>query len=157
MKTVKILSVVFAMFLAGSLMAQAQKATIKTSAQCEMCKESIEASLSKLNGVKKATLNPKTKELSVKYDESVVSLEDIKKAVSKTGYWADNVMPDKDAYAALPACCKPQKSCCAGGAEKKSCSSTPSAEGAQKKSCCTSGAAAGSGEQKKTCASGHQH
>lgn len=157
MKTVKILSVVFAMFLAGSLMAQVQKATIKTSAQCEMCKESIEAKLSKLNGVKKATLDPKTKELKVKYDESVVTLDEIRKTVSKTGYWADNVMPDKDAYAALPACCKPKKSCCAGGAEQKSCSSTSGGEGAQKKSCCSSGAAAGSGEQKKTCASGHQH
>lgn len=151
MKTMKLLSIMFALLLTTGLTAQTQKATIKTSAQCEMCKESLEANLSKVDGIKKATLDFKTKELNVKYDESVVSLDDIKKTVSKTGYWADNVMPDKDAYAALPACCKPKKSCCAGG-EKKSCSSAAAAEG-EKKSCAST---QGEGEQKKSCV-GHSH
>jgi mercuric ion binding protein len=138
MKTVKLLSVMLVVLL--------------TSAQCEMCKESLQANVSKLNGVKKSTLDLKTKELNVKFDSSVVSLEEIKQSVSKTGYWADNVMPDKDAYAALPACCKPKKSCCAGG-EKKSCSSSSSAESGEKKSCAST---QGEGEQKKSCV-GHSH
>lgn len=133
MKTLRVLSIAFCLFLAGGLFAQTEKATIKTSTQCEMCKENIETAVAKVDGVKKASLDVKTKELKVKYDAGKVSLDEIRKAVTGIGYWADNMMPDKNAYAALPACCKPQKSCCASksASGEKACSSANSADGAK--------------------------
>jgi periplasmic mercuric ion binding protein len=154
MKTVKVLSIAFCLFIAGSIFAQTEKATIKTSAQCEMCKENIETAVAKLDGVKKASLDVSTKELKVKFDAGKISLDEIKKAVTATGYWADNLIPDKEAYAALPACCKPQKSCCSGknAAQGKSCSSAAAGEKDDAKKCC----AGKEGEAKKSCA-GHAH
>lgn len=118
----------FALFIGLSAFADVEKASIKTSAQCEDCKERIEEALLKMNGIKKVMLNVDTKMLEVKFDNSVVSLAEIKKEIAGVGYWADDVMPNKDAYEALPACCKPAKSCCASKAscskdgEKKECS-----------------------------------
>ena len=54
---------------------------IKTSSQCDMCKERIEEALAFEKGVKKSV-------------------------ISKVGYDADNVMADPKAYAKLDACCK---------------------------------------------------
>ena len=84
------------------------------------CKENLEGSLSIMEGVLKVMVKVESKELTVKFDESVVSLEEIKKQVTNTGYWADEMAPNKDAYAALASCCKPKKSCCS--ASKSSCS-----------------------------------
>ncbi len=79
---------------------------IKTSAQCEMCKETIEKAVNKLDGIKSVNLNLKTFEAEVKYDEDEVKLEKIKKAISNAGYDADDVTADKKAYRKLPKCCK---------------------------------------------------
>lgn len=134
MKNLKVLSIAFCLFFASAVFAQNEKAVIKTSAQCEMCKETIETAMASLDGVKKSKLDVETKELSVKYNTSEVSLEEIRKTIAAQGYWADKVMPERDAYANLPNCCKPQKACCAGDKAKKSCASGEKTE-AEKKSC----------------------
>ena len=120
MKNLKAIVLMFALFVGFNAMAGNEKATIKTSTQCEMCKENLEGSLSIMEGVLKVMVKVESKELMVKFDESVVSLEEIKKQVTNTGYWADEMAPNKDAYAALASCCKPKKSCCS--ASKTSCS-----------------------------------
>lgn len=113
MKNLKSLLLMSVLFIGVSVFAGNEKATIKTSAQCEMCQETLQASIGKMAGVSKVMLNLETKELSVKFDNSVTSLDKIKNEITNTGYWADDMSPNKDAYAALPNCCKPVKSCCA--------------------------------------------
>jgi copper chaperone CopZ len=82
------------------------KATIKTSATCEMCKKKIEGGVKKLEGVQQATLALGNKQLKVKYEPNKVTLEQIKKTISALGYDADEVKADPAAYSKLPGCCK---------------------------------------------------
>ena len=79
---------------------------IKTSAICDMCKDRIEKGLAFEKGVKKADLDVKTKIVTITYNPSKTTPDDLRKAVSKLGYDADNLPADKAAYAKLPACCK---------------------------------------------------
>lgn len=80
--------------------------TIQTSAQCGMCKDRIEKTLAFTKGVKKSDLDVKTKSLSVVYNPGKITAEKIREVVSSTGYDADSVPADKNAYENLPACCK---------------------------------------------------
>jgi len=94
-------------FLAFAFAASAQsELKIKTSAQCEMCKASIEKKLKVVKGVKSAVLDVDSKVLAVSFDEKVTNADKIRKAVAKTGYSADEVVADKKAYKKLPDCCK---------------------------------------------------
>lgn len=80
--------------------------TIKTSAQCEMCKERIEKALAYTKGVKKSNLDVDSKTITVVYNPGKVSPEKIREAISKTGYDADSIPADSKAYESLPGCCK---------------------------------------------------
>jgi mercuric ion binding protein len=79
---------------------------IQTSAQCDMCKLTIEDALKGMDGLYKADLDVTTQKLLVKYDPAKVNLGDIRQRVSAAGYDADEVAAEKSAYDALPACCK---------------------------------------------------
>jgi len=79
---------------------------IKTSAQCDMCKERIEEALAFEKGVKKSELDMETKIITVTYKKGKATPESIRKAISKTGYDADDVKADPKAYSKLDACCK---------------------------------------------------
>lgn len=106
----------------GVLFAQNKEITIKTSAQCEMCKKTIEDKLNYTKGIKFAELNVATKELTVKYNSSKISDKEIRSTVAGIGYHADDVKRDETAHSKLPGCCKSEqtekKSCCSS---KKSC------------------------------------
>jgi copper chaperone CopZ len=163
MRNLKSVVLMFALFLGLSAFAGNEKATIKTSTQCEMCQETLEASIGKMAGVNKVMVTIESKELTVKFDNSIVTLEEIKTEVTNTGYWADEMMPNKDAYAALPSCCKPKKACCAAGTSKSSCSKDASKKeacGADcTKPCCSKDGAKVEGTTapvKKQC-TGHTH
>ena len=79
---------------------------IKTSSQCDMCKERIEEALAFEKGVKSSELDLETKVVTVSYRASKTTPEKIRKAISKVGYDADDVAADGKAYEKLPACCK---------------------------------------------------
>jgi len=79
---------------------------IKTSAVCDMCKDRIEQGMAFEKGVKNVVLDVETKIVSITYVPSKTTPDDLRKALSKLGYDADNVAADKAAYAKLPACCK---------------------------------------------------
>jgi mercuric ion binding protein len=83
-----------------------QEVKIKTSSQCNDCKERIEEALAFEKGVKKSELDVKTQVVTVSYKKGKTSPEKIRKAISKVGYDADNVAADTKAYSKLPACCK---------------------------------------------------
>ena len=79
---------------------------IKTSAVCGMCKDRIEQGLAFEKGIKDVSLDVETKIATVKYNPSKISPDEIRKAISKLGYDADEVVADKTAYDKLPKCCK---------------------------------------------------
>ncbi len=79
---------------------------IKTSSQCEMCKERIEKAMAYERGVKSAVLDVESKILTVTYKTRKTNPDKIRKVVSKIGYDADDVPAWKKAYDQLPACCQ---------------------------------------------------
>ncbi len=80
--------------------------SIKTSAICSQCKDRLEKNIAFEKGVKAVNLDLETKELTVTYKKGKNSKENLKKAVSKIGYDADELEADPKAYERLPACCK---------------------------------------------------
>lgn len=82
------------------------KVTIKTTAQCDMCKETIEQGIGALEGVKECKLDLASNKLKVKFDESVIQAEDIREKLTLLGYQADKIPADGEAYEALPRCCQ---------------------------------------------------
>lgn len=79
---------------------------IKTSAQCNMCKQRIEKAMAYEKGVKSSALNVKTSILTVVYKPNKTSPEIIRKSISETGYDADTILAKEKAYKNLPDCCK---------------------------------------------------
>jgi periplasmic mercuric ion binding protein len=79
---------------------------IKTSAQCEMCKDRIEKAMAFEKGVKNSNLDLETKILTINYKPSATNPEKIRKALAAVGYDADDVPAELKAYDALPPCCK---------------------------------------------------
>jgi len=79
---------------------------IKTSSQCDMCKETIEKGMAFEKGVKKAVLDVETSILTVEYNPKKTNPDLIRKAVAATGYDADDVPAEKEAYDKLHSCCK---------------------------------------------------
>jgi copper chaperone CopZ len=81
-------------------------AKIKTSAVCDMCKETLEKAMAYEKGVKKSDLHVDSKILTVTFDPKKTSLDKIRVAITKTGYDADNLQADKNAYENIDPCCK---------------------------------------------------
>ena len=114
MKSVKVMLVSTALFLLAGTSLLAQKKNkgewvtmeIKTSAQCEMCKEKIETRLIETKGVKSAVLDMTNKVVSVKYNTAKTDPEKIRKVITGLGYDADEMKADESVYKTLPGCCK---------------------------------------------------
>jgi copper chaperone CopZ len=79
---------------------------IKTSAVCGQCKDRIEKGMAYEKGIKDVVLDVDTKVATVKYNPAKTTPAEIRLAISKLGYDADDIPADKTAYAKLPACCK---------------------------------------------------
>lgn len=92
-----------------SFAADAKEVEIKTSAQCGMCKKTIEKGLNKLEGIRDANVDVKTALVTVKYDPKETNVDEIRIVIAKTGYDADDVEADKKAYGKLMSCCKKPK------------------------------------------------
>lgn len=110
-----ILMNIVAMFILFTTTVKAQETTatitIKTSATCDMCKETIEKYVAFEKGVKTVTVDVATKMATVVYNPQKTTPEKIRIAISKSGYDADDVPADKKAYNKLDDCCKKGKVC----------------------------------------------
>jgi copper chaperone CopZ len=80
--------------------------TIQTSAICESCKKRIEKELKNTDGVLEANLNLGNKKIKVKYDPAKISADQVRTAISNTGYDADYVKRNEEAFKKLPHCCQ---------------------------------------------------
>ena len=56
---------------------------------CGHCKMSVENAGGSLDGVKSINADPQTKAVDISYDESAVSLDEIRKALAEAGYPAE--------------------------------------------------------------------
>lgn len=56
---------------------------------CASCAQTIEKATKKLSGVEESNVNLATEKMNIKFDENVVSLNDIQEAVEKAGYKAN--------------------------------------------------------------------
>ena len=86
-------------------MASTKTESIKVWGNCSMCKAHIEKA-AKVDGVTKANWNKETKMLSLVYDHSKISGDDIQKKIAAVGYDTEKFKGDDKAYAKLPGCCK---------------------------------------------------
>lgn len=112
MKKLKIMLcvVVAVLIMPAAASAQEKKKTdtveIQTSAICGMCKERIEGDLAFERGVRKVDLNNETKIVTIEFNTRRTDKEKLKKAISKIGYDADDILADQKAHDRLPACCQ---------------------------------------------------
>lgn len=79
---------------------------IKTSSQCDMCKETIEKQMAFEKGVKSAVLDVESSVLTVVYNPKKTNPDLIRKSVTEAGYDADDIPAVQQAYDNLHECCK---------------------------------------------------
>jgi Cu(I)/Ag(I) efflux system membrane fusion protein len=77
----------------------------KVSGNCEMCKERIETAAKSVAGVASAEWNSETKLLHVNFDGDKANIDNIQKAIAKSGHDTEKYKAPDDVYKALPECC----------------------------------------------------
>ncbi len=90
----KYLFVCFSLLISLSLSAQ-NSAKFHVDGNCGNCKSKIEKAANNLKGVSSAVWNVDSKDIQVKFDETMVSLDEIKKAIAAVGYDTDTVKATK--------------------------------------------------------------
>ncbi len=101
------IAIAFVMFtLTSFAQKKVQEVVIQTTAECGSCKERIESKLNYTKGIKFAELDVPSRELTVNFKATTISLKEIKEIVVALGYDADDIKANPQAYQALPACCK---------------------------------------------------
>lgn len=109
---IKTMIALFAIILISqsSVMAEKKKEVkeinIQTSAVCGMCEERLEHNMKFEKGVTFVDLDPETKKLLIKYRADKTDPDKLRKAISKIGYDADDVLADQKAHDKLPKCCQ---------------------------------------------------
>ena len=112
LKSIFFLTLLF--FSSNTIFAQKsnEKAVIKTFLNCDHCKDcetcglKFRTEMLKIKGVKMYELDDKAMTLTVYYNGKKTDLQNIKVAISKLGYDADEVKADSEAYENLDGCCK---------------------------------------------------
>jgi len=70
--------------------------TFETSIHCDGCKKTVETGLAKEKGVKSVVADPKTKMVTVTYDDSQISDASLAKSIEGLGYKAKVADPKAD-------------------------------------------------------------
>ena len=89
-----------------------QTAVIKTVIHCDHCKkcetcgEKFNKTLLREKGIQMVELDEKEMTIKVVFNSKKTTLHDIKTAISKLGYDADEIKADPIAYEGLDNCCK---------------------------------------------------
>ena len=98
--------IIFAITGSFAQTAEKKTETFKVYGNCDMCKENIEGTLKKKEGVLKKDWSPKTKMLSVTYDPVKITLQQIKQKIADAGYDTDEIQAKPEAYNGLHKCCQ---------------------------------------------------
>jgi hypothetical protein len=106
--TLVVISIMVTSMFTSIANAQSSKTiTFHTSAQCGMCKETIEGAMNFERGIQFVELNMENMFLTVKYRTKVHNEASIKKLVAELGYSAGDVKANEKAMNELPKCCQP--------------------------------------------------
>ena len=102
--------ITFISFNATDVKAQQVKSketiVIKTSTECNMCKDRVEKEMAYTKGIISSSLNVEKAELTVIYKSNKTTPEKIRKTISDLGYDADDIKASKIAHDKLPHCCQ---------------------------------------------------
>lgn len=79
--------------------------TFKVWGNCEKCKKTIEGSCA-VDGVKEKDWNTESKLMTIKFDTTKVSQDELEQLIAKVGYDNDAYFGDDYAYAKLESCCQ---------------------------------------------------
>ena len=102
-----VLLVVFSSYAGTAQVKPIMTTTIKIpQAQCLQCKSRLEYQVKRLDGILEILVNYRKGEARVKFLTDRTDIEQIKTMVSNTGYDADDVIANTDAYNRLPLSCK---------------------------------------------------
>ena len=109
--------------LFGTLTVLAKNVTTSFTVQgeCDMCKDKIEKALD-IEGISFAEWDVKSKKLTVRYNDSKITEDQIHTIISELGYSTSKKVANKTSQNKLDDCCKPKeatKSCCSS---KQGCS-----------------------------------
>lgn len=74
--------------------------------ECKSCGKNISSKMARQKGVAKCVIDPDNNTITVTYNPARTNVGQIKKAISETGYDADEVKALPDAYQKLDGCCK---------------------------------------------------
>jgi cation transport ATPase len=82
------------------------KYVTEVNGDCEQCQKRIQKAAYAVDGVKSATWDIASHQLSLILNEEKSSLLDVKKAIAKVGHDTDEVKSDDKDYENLPTCCQ---------------------------------------------------
>jgi periplasmic mercuric ion binding protein len=107
----KIVIVMLMMFVGLSAQSQEKKNknakyTTEVNGNCEQCQKRIQKAAYSIPGVKSATWDIGTHQLSVVINEEKCSMTDVKKAIAKIGHDTDTFKSTKEDYDNLHECCQ---------------------------------------------------
>lgn len=106
MNTIKSIATAICLFAGiATSFAQAKTETIKVSGNCGSCEKHIEGAAKKA-GAEKAEWDKETKILTVTYDASKTTNDEIQKKVASVGYDTEKYVGDEKAYKKLAECCQ---------------------------------------------------
>ena len=71
-----------------------------------MCKKIIDKAANSVDGIASAKWSVASSKMTVKYDSSKTTLDDIKKAIAKVGYDTQEYRSDDEIYSKLHHCCQ---------------------------------------------------
>ena len=108
------LLIIAVLFISNTTIAQKtnQKAIIKTTLNCDHCKEcetcglKFKTEMLKIKGVKMYELDDKAQTFTIYYNSKKTTLLEIKKGIAKLGYDADEIKATEEGLASLDGCCK---------------------------------------------------
>ncbi len=108
-------NILAALLIGTSLMATAddggkgkktETVSIKSSTVCGMCETAIEGNLIYERGVKNVEVDLETATVMVTYDPRKTDAAQLRTALTKLGYTADDQPADPAAFSRLPGCCQ---------------------------------------------------
>ncbi len=73
---------------------------------CGMCEKTIEGALKDVKGVSVADWEKETDQMTVTYDPTLITLDEIKQKIADVGYDSDTHRAKDDVYNSLPNCCQ---------------------------------------------------
>ncbi|MES2811498.1 MAG: hypothetical protein V4670_03425 [Bacteroidota bacterium] len=109
-----ILTLALLLFVSNAAVAQKsnQKVIIKTTIQCNHCKQCetcglrFNTEMLKIKGIKMYELDDQKMTFTIYYNPRKTTLQQIKEGIAKLGYDADDVKATEEGLASLDGCCK---------------------------------------------------